>query len=98
MRVAGLLLCVVMLYGCGKSVRPFDVGGSKADGTVIMGASIGGFDKIDWSGADDIALTRCKAWGYSEVEAFTGTQTQCTYMGAYGCVQSDVTRSFQCID
>ena len=98
MRVAGLLLCVAMLYGCGKLVRPVDVGGSKADGTVVMGVSIGGFDKIDWSSADGMALRRCKAWGYSKAEAFTGSQTQCTYMGTYGCLQSDVTRSYQCIE
>ena len=87
-----------MLYGCGMSVRPFDVGGSKADAIVIMGASIGIFDKIDWSSADDMALRRCKAWGYAKVEAFTGYQTRCTRMSAYSCEQSEVTRSYQCIE
>ena len=102
MNARSMVLSVVALVaftGCSKMVTPFDIGGSKADGTVIMGGNLTEFDEMDWSGADEIAVKRCAAWGYSGAVGFSGIRTLCILPGGlFGCAEREVTRTWQCID
>ena len=100
MKQIALLTFAVALAGCaGAPVIPFDIGGSKADGTVVMGATIGAFSgPVEWESAEGDALRRCEAWGYSKVEAFTGIRTRCLRQGTYGCMEEEQSRTYQCID
>ena len=59
-----------------------------------------GFEKIDWSSADGSGAQtvqglrdRCKGRGVLQ-----SLRRTATYMGTYGGLQSDVTRSYQCIE
>ena len=65
-------LAAFSLSGCGVMKRPLDLGGSKGDGTVILGANVGEFDRVNWDGAQSKARKRCTAWGYRDTEAFEG--------------------------
>ena len=98
MRYAMMLGCLLALCGCIPPSIPVDVGGSKADGTIVMGTSVSSIGTVDWSGAAAVARERCRAWGYSRAEAFSGVMQQCTWMGAYGCNQYNVSRTYQCIE
>ena len=94
-------VCVAILSGCaGGAVSPVSVGGSKADGTIVMGASVGGFSHVDWSGAEAEASKKCQAWGYSSAESFSGAgvSTRCAVQGVWGCAQYEATRTYQCIE
>ena len=67
------LAAISILHGClGRTLTPIDLAGSKADGTVVMGVVVGEFDEVNWAGAQGTALSRCRAWGYSNVSAFSG--------------------------
>ena len=99
MKKIALFLLVLGLTGCGPPVKPFDIGGSKADGTVVMGATIDLFSgPVSWESAHGDALRRCQAWGYSRVEPFSGVRTRCIQHGMYGCDREEITRTYQCID
>ncbi len=100
------------ISGCSTvPVVPFDTGGSRSDGIVKMVAPVGTFDIaetmiVDWEAAERDALRRCRQWGYSEVEAFSGISIECletscyssTYYSSCGCSREQVTRNYQCID
>lgn len=92
------IMVLAGLAGC-ATVKPYDIGGSKADGTVIMGGILREFDSMDWSEAEEIAVARCKGWGYARAEGFSGTRSQCVSGGgAFGCGRMEVTRTYQCLD
>lgn len=98
------LITVIALSGC--AVTAVDLGGSKSDGTVIVGANVGEFESVDWSGTQARAKRRCIAWGYRDADAFEGIRTRCVahagfVSGSYGtsgCAEWEVSRTFQCID
>ncbi|MFP1927173.1 YecR family lipoprotein [Lonsdalea quercina] len=88
-----------LLAGC--SATPKDMvpmGGSKADGTVRMGYTVGMFEnaKIDPLQAQNLAAKKCKTWGYSGAEAFGGQTSNCGRNGAYGCELMNVSVEYQC--
>ena len=97
-----LLFCVfaaVSLSGCGVAKTPLDLGGSKGDGTIIIGANVGEFDHVNWDGAQEKARKRCAAWGYRGTEAFEGIRERCiTHGGWSGCAEKEVSRTYQCLD
>ena len=90
----------IALSGCGVMKAPLDLGGSKGDGTVILGVNVDEFDRVNWDGAQAKATKRCKAWGYSDAEAFEGIRERCIEpFGWYsGCARKEVSRTYQCID
>lgn len=89
----------IFLFGCGTTQVPFDIAGSKADGTVVMGANVGEFDRVDWDGANASALKRCRAWGYTSTEAFSGVRERCIVPGGFGgCIKKELSRTYQCLD
>ena len=99
-RKFGLVGVASLLFGCaGTTQIPFDLGGSKADGTVVMGVNVGEFDEVDWGSAAGTALERCRAWGYSNAEAFSGVRERCINPGGWtGCAKKEISRTYQCLD
>ena len=93
-------LAAVSLSGCGVMKTPLDFGGSKGDGTVVIGANVSEFDRVNWDGAQAKARKRCTAWGYRDTEAFEGIRERCITPGGWwsGCAEKEVSRAYQCLD
>lgn len=94
------VLAAISLSGCGVMKTPLDIGGSKGDGTVILGANLDEFDSVNWDGAQAKATKRCQAWGYSGAEAFEGIRERCIEPSGLfsGCARKEVSRTYQCLD
>lgn len=108
--VVQAIMCVMflgMLAGCTKPVHKdwIPVGGSKSDATVKLAYT---YDPnyenpiVQEEQAVDLAIRKCRTWGYESAEAFGGYMEHCTRMGPVllgeiGCVQMAVVKSFQCI-
>lgn len=91
---------VLLVVACAtRTVTPMPTSGSKADGTVTLSYERGLFDSIvvDNDGAEVQAKERCKAWGYSDAEKFSGWQNQCVQYGSYGCMREIIHINYQCI-
>ena len=94
-----ILSVASVLFGCGTTQVPFDIGGSKADGTVVMGVTVSEFDQVDWDGANTTAHERCRAWGFSSARAFSGVRERCVAGGGFsGCARKEISRTYQCLD
>lgn len=79
-------------------------GGSRADATVEVGYSYNPVDQVPQANeaqAHEQALKRCRAWGYSEAEAFGLVTRRCvnTIYTMFGpmCNEMLVTKQFQCL-
>jgi hypothetical protein len=94
---AGLALGLA-LASCATEEVPVAIGGNRAGGTVDMSYEYGAFERpqVDWNIAQQSALQRCKAWGYTNAEAFGGAINQCVAANAYGCLRERVTMTYQC--
>ena len=55
---------------------------------------------MNWDGAQAKATKRCKAWSYSDAEAFEGIRERCIEPVGWfsGCARKEVSRTYQCID
>ena len=62
---------------------------------------------VNWQVAEQNALKRCQAWGYTRVDAFAGSTSTCTergrgtlYNGAPlgTCARQTVHKDYQCLD
>lgn len=87
-----------LLAGCAVQKHMVPTSGSKADGTVVMSFEYGLFEKpqVDGNEAAAAAAQRCRAWGYSNAEAFGGYSRTCTQASQNGCLSFRVDQSFQC--
>src|SRR5215471_7177098 len=93
------LIFILALYGCATHVIPQPIGGSSADGNVVVAFQYGLFEKptVDWVVANQSALEHCIAWGYKNSKAFSGAQNICVLSDAYGnCMRRQVTVTYQC--
>lgn len=101
-RVGTALLAAACLFvtGCSTSVVPTSVGGSKADGTVVVRGSYGLWKsgEIDWDEALANARQTCIGWGYADARAFGEVLWRCTAQTPVGCANTEVVTSFQCTD
>ena len=93
--------CSAVLAGCATNdqpITPMAISGSKADATVVMGfeRNIYLTGKADWKAALQSATARCVKWGYKSAEGFDGTANQCTARNEYGCMQWQISRTYQC--
>lgn len=90
----------LLLAGCSTSVVPTSVGGSKADGVVILGGNYGLWKSadIDWDEALANARQTCIGWGYSDARAFGAVHWRCTAQTPVGCANTEVAMRFQCTD
>ena len=99
LRILGILGVAGTMLGCGTTHIPFDIGGSKADGTVVMGVTVSELDQVDWDGANHMALERCRAWGFTGARAFSGVRERCVAGGGLsGCARKEISRAYQCLD
>lgn len=94
------LALIVTLAACAVQKTLIPTGGSRSDGTVEMSYDVGMFEtpKVDLYQGATTAAQRCRAWGYSDAEAFGGQKTHCHRYNAYGnCLNATVTVQYQCI-
>lgn len=92
-------LVVLLLSGCATTKHWSATGGSRADGVVRLSYEHGEFEQPQLSEAEavDLAIKRCKIWGYSGAEAFGGVTRQCNMFGGFGgCANWIVTKEYQC--
>ena len=99
-----LAVAVAGMLGCAKPVHKIwePTGGSRADATVEL--SFEYYEETEKPILDDqaalgLAVERCKAWGYTDAQAFGGTKTQ-SYVeeGVWGIkTRKLVTKTYQCI-
>jgi len=94
---ASALTCLLFV-GCATPVVPTPVGGSKADGVVILSATYGMWQSPDykWDEALVGARQTCIGWGYRDAEPFKQFQTRCTNITPAGCANTQVVMRFQC--
>lgn len=92
-------LAIMILSGCSVRKEMVPMGGSKADGTVRMGYTVGQFEKpvVDLNQATLLAGQKCKTWGYEGAEPFGGQTVQCGQTDGWGsCIVSNVSVEYQC--
>jgi hypothetical protein len=88
-----------LLVGCATAKPWSATGGSRADATVRLSYEYGPFEKpqTNESEAVNLAIARCKTWGYTGAEAFGGSTQQCSMPGGMGgCNRWTVTKEYQC--
>jgi hypothetical protein len=101
MRKTMMMVALAFAFtGCAVQKVASPIGGSRSDGTVRMGYTVGLFEKpvVDWNQAARTAAQRCAAWGYSDAQAFGSTTSRCIgtdYNGA--CNMWQVEAEFQCM-
>lgn len=97
-KYAAIMMMLVILGACGTVMYPIAIDGSKADGTILMGVTVGPFDEVDWKGKLEEVVARCKSWGYEGAEGFEGVRERCLRQGAYSCERAELTRRYQCLN
>lgn len=92
-------LIALALSACEVSKDAVPIGGSRADGTVVLGYTVAELEipKVDWAVAQKNADKRCQAWGYKRSEAFEGEMRNCVSFGYGGCSMFQVQKTYQCL-
>ena len=87
------------LAACSHVTQPMPVGGSKADGVVMLAFETSSRDSrdVDWRAADASAAQRCAAWRYSRAERFGAERRQCRAVGVVDCNLWAVAVDYQCV-
>lgn len=99
-RTVAVALIATAMTGCAVQKELVPTGGSRSDGTVELSFEYGLFEqpKVDGAQGAQAAAQRCRAWGYSDAEAFGGSKQHCVAHDMYGsCVRMQVTVPYQCI-
>ncbi|BCB27036.1 hypothetical protein SKTS_19220 [Sulfurimicrobium lacus] len=108
-KIVLLNLLAVIMAACTtvETMKWVGVGGSKADGTVIMGIDVPpkmGIreTEVQWDGkqANAEANRRCQNWGYSNAEIFNDSfpvQVICYPQGISPCWSKAYRITYQCI-
>lgn len=102
------LLLACLLTGCvtrPDALVPLDIGGSRADGTIIMGVQTDLPEwPVDWAGSEDLVYERCLAWGYTNYQGFSGVRRQVVstdsvwfpLIGTMTANVFEISRTYQC--
>ena len=105
--IAAAIALAVTLAGCVTTpVAPVDVGGSRADATVVMGATASSAAAVDWKQGLHLVAKRCGAWGFRRAQAFSGTLSECqeqtcttsNVITSCFCTSYTITRTYQCLE
>lgn len=99
-RLIVVACALLTMAGCASQKSWTSVGGSRADGSVKLGYTVGMFEKPVVSNAqgDATAASVCQRWGYDSAEGFGMVNSVCQQRDGYGsCIQTLVTREWQCI-
>lgn len=111
-KIAGAIMIIAITSSCATvetgTAEWIGVGGSKADGTVVLGIEVppknGVTETIirwDTRQANEEASKRCKNWGYSGAEVFNEkfpVQKICHPQGISPCWSKTYRIAYQCID
>lgn len=109
MKVKAAILAL-LLGGCTtvNTMKWVGVGGSKADGTVILGIDVPPKmwvreTEVQWDAqqANEEADRRCRNWGYKSAEIFRETlpvQVICHPQGISPCWSKTYRITYQCVD
>ncbi len=91
-------IIALLVSGCATHKNWSATGGNKAGGTVKLSYQYGMFEspKVSEDQALEIATKRCKAWGYTEADAFGGIVQTCAVSSGTGCTTWMVTKEYQC--
>jgi hypothetical protein len=92
-QLLALAAVLFTLSGCATKKNFYATDGSRADGTVDMAYDFAQFEQpvIDIAQAKSIAKLKCRVWGYSDAEAFGGSQQNCHQANGYGtCIASQI--------
>ena len=91
-------LVLIATAGCAVIKVPAATGGSRADGTVQLSYEYGWLEnpQVDLGAASVTATQRCRAWGYTQAEAFA-PMSHCQETDSYGnCLRTLITTTYQC--
>ncbi|WP_108683203.1 YecR family lipoprotein [Methyloceanibacter sp. wino2] len=85
--------------GCSTNKTLTPTGGSRSDGTVEMSYEVTYLEKaeINMEQGRTAAKERCRAWGYSDAQAFGGEKRTCQESNSYGCLRYFVSVTYQCL-
>ena len=89
----------VLVSGCATTKNWSATGGSRSDAVVRLSYEYGALEKpqTNETEAVNLAISRCKTWGYTGAEAFGGITQVCNMPGGMGgCSRFMVTKEFQC--
>jgi YecR-like lipoprotein len=97
-RAEVLIGAFLVLTGCSTPVVPTTIGGSRADGIVILAGNYGLWKKADiqWDEARSSARQTCIGWGYSDARPFDSYRERCSADTPVGCANTEIALRFQC--
>ncbi len=95
-----MLLAVIFLNGCAMQQNYTATGGSKSDGTIRLSYEAPGLRDVivDENQGLQLAISRCKSWGYTGAEEFGGITRVCQMPGGSICPSWLITKEYQCLD
>ena len=99
-RVAVVLVSLLVLPGCSVNKPFYATGGSRADGTVDMAYDTAYLEVpvVNHSQAKNIAVQKCRVWGYNDAEPFGGQVENCYQRNGYGnCLRGQIIIKYQCL-
>ncbi len=98
MRTLILLSLFSMLASCVTQKEWQPMGGSRADGIVVLSYSHNNFEmpEVNEAQASGMAALRCKAWGYTGATPFGTDTKRCTSPTYGGCQLWQIDRQYQC--
>ena len=93
-----LVSLTLMLSACATTDKWTPAGGNREQGVVRIAYEYPEFEQPDMSEteAEKLALNRCHAWGYENMEPIAGQIRQCANMDDGNCNLWSVTREYQC--
>ena len=97
---AATMAAILALTGCATPKLFQPVGGSRADGTVRLSFQHTAYEApvYDVAQGTPLAVQRCKAWGYTDAEAFGSPVRKCLASDAYGsCNLFEIGVEYQCV-
>src|SRR5262245_60232952 len=99
-RLAFFMLALLTLAGCSVKKQWFANGGSRSNGTVELAVTWALFEVpiVDAAQGYALASAKCANWGFTNAEAFGGTNTRCNAVDYQGsCIGWIATATYQCV-
>ncbi|MGE0151498.1 MAG: YecR family lipoprotein [Reyranellaceae bacterium] len=93
------MVAAAMLAGCTVQKELVPMGGSRADGTVVLAYEIGAYAtaQVDYAAGHEAARRTCAGWGYAGAEPFGGSTERCVAVNGYGqCLRWRISVPYQC--
>ena len=93
-----LVSLTLALAACATTDKWTPAGGNREQGVVRIAYEYPEFKQpaMSEADADQLALSRCQAWGYEKMEPIAGQIRRCANMDDGNCNLWSVTREYQC--